>query len=540
MPKLILVLLCCLVCVSCTKKQYDAVFEQDSPSTTTKNIELNTEADNQNQQPSDNIVVDDTTPTQNVELSEEIPTETVKEELKEEPEEEPKQEPIISKQIRKILVAESILPGEMKSTEIYTVDRVEPVPLPVTTNHILNEDGVYIITEKSLFGDGDRRADLRIVFGEFGPDEISDSNEMYVPYDRVFDHGSAYFRYLESPWRYAEYLEQRFDVLVGVWDSGFQIDHPHLKNSMWTNSKEIPGNGIDDDENGFVDDYYGYNFSLNQDPTDVYPTRTQHGTQVAGVIAAERNWKQNTVGINPYASILVVKNSETNGIPEIPRQLEFFRKHKPDVLNCSFSTSFSENEREAVRKTLDSGVIIVAGAANDYRRIPDPRYVYAYPARIPGVISVGNWHSGMDRLAFTSNFGEEVDFAVPGTSVYTTTGEDGYKTSSGTSFSSPLLAGLISRMKGYDESENYDSIMAKLIAHSIPVPDIKYGRIDVKKLVESYGWSFETKYIGVRLSDNTDAVFELEIGRNNTGPRQARLLYIYTNKAKYSVHKRLF
>jgi len=101
-----------------------------------------------------------------------------------------------------------------------------------------------------------------------------------------------------------------FDVLIGVIDTGIQYNHPDLAANIWTNPGEIPGNGIDDDENGYVDDVYGWDFANNDnDPWDDH----WHGTHVAGTIGAVRNNGKGVAGVNPNVKLMALKFLDKNG-----------------------------------------------------------------------------------------------------------------------------------------------------------------------------------------------------------------------------------
>ena len=102
----------------------------------------------------------------------------------------------------------------------------------------------------------------------------------------------------------------RGEVVVAIFDTGIDLNHPDLKNRLWTNPGEIPGNGLDDDGNGFIDDIHGWDFV--DDDSDVSDT-DGHGTHVAGIIAATANNNAGVAGVAPGAKLMVLRVLETRG-----------------------------------------------------------------------------------------------------------------------------------------------------------------------------------------------------------------------------------
>ena len=117
-------------------------------------------------------------------------------------------------------------------------------------------------------------------------------------------------------------------VIIAILDSGCKMDHPELAGRIWRNEAEIPGNGIDDDNNGFIDDVNGWDFINNDnDPTDDHG----HGTAIAGTIGANYNNEIGFAGVNPNAKIMVIKvlDSLKSGNTELAvRGIEYAIKMK--------------------------------------------------------------------------------------------------------------------------------------------------------------------------------------------------------------------
>jgi serine protease len=238
-------------------------------------------------------------------------------------------------------------------------------------------------------------------------------------------------------------------VVIAIVDNGTWIAHPELSAAIVALPGEIPGNGIDDDANGFIDDAHGWDFGNDDPNTDPSPSVSDdikyHGTAVATVAAAATD---NGVGIaspgwNP--SILPVKCAPD----EVPGSILYGDKgivyaadNGADLINCSFgSTTFSNAEAEAVAYAVSKGVLIVASAGNDNGEAA------SYPAGYPGVLSVASTDQA-DQLSSFSNYGTSVDLCAPGEAILAAWGRTDYSYLDGTSFSSPLAAGTAALVMG--------------------------------------------------------------------------------------------
>jgi subtilisin family serine protease len=230
------------------------------------------------------------------------------------------------------------------------------------------------------------------------------------------------------------------DVVIAVIDTGVDYLHEDLRDNMWRNPGEIPGNGIDDDGNNYVDDYYGYDFAADlsgnndSDPMGL----NNHGTHVAGIIAAKGNNGIGTAGVCWDAKIMAVKAFR----PSTPdpyiytgdalEAFEYVITMKTQynvnvvVINCSYGGSgFSQLEADAIVEAGQAGIVVVAasgnGGADDIGDDNDvtPTYPASYDA--PNMISVAATDNN-DQLAEFSNFGtESVDIAAPGMEIKSTT-----------------------------------------------------------------------------------------------------------------------
>jgi len=216
------------------------------------------------------------------------------------------------------------------------------------------------------------------------------------------------------------------EVVIAVIDTGVDYHHPDLAPNMWTNSGEIPNNGVDEDGNGFVDDKYGFDFAdLIADPAD----SGYHGTHVAGIIAAAGNNQLGVIGVAYQAKIMALKasNNGTNfssaTIIQAIQYATMMRTRGVNVvaINASFGGGgFSSLESAAIQSAGNAGIIYCSAANNNSANIDvTPDYPSSY--RLANMIVVAATDQD-DALASFSNYGaNSVDLGAPGVSILSTT-----------------------------------------------------------------------------------------------------------------------
>lgn len=230
-------------------------------------------------------------------------------------------------------------------------------------------------------------------------------------------------------------------VVVAVIDTGVDLDHPDLVTNLWVNADEIPGNGIDDDGNGFVDDVRGWDFANgDNDPDDT----NGHGTHVAGTVAALANG-QGATGVAPGATVMPVQvlgDSGGGSSFSVASGIRYAADNGADIINLSLGGGFSNAIRSAVAYASSLGVFVVAAAGNESAAVPS--FPARYSADFGQVLSVGA-HSSVDRIAgFSNAVGNSgaVQVDAPGVGVFSTYVGGGYRSLSGTSMASPNVAGV--------------------------------------------------------------------------------------------------
>jgi len=223
-------------------------------------------------------------------------------------------------------------------------------------------------------------------------------------------------------------------VVVAVIDTGVDMTHPAFSGQIYTNRGEIAGDGLDNDGNGYVDDVHGWDFyEWDNDPSGG-PEDGAHGTMVSGMVL------QGALGAPLSILPLQVGPGPWLDLGAILEAIDYAVRQGARIINMSFGTSTPYQAlTDAVLYAAQRGVMLVAAAGNSGSLWP------SYPAALPGVVSVAA-SDATGRKTWWSNYGWTVDFTAPGDRVTTTDWGGGTATVSGTSFSSPFVAGVAARI----------------------------------------------------------------------------------------------
>jgi len=226
------------------------------------------------------------------------------------------------------------------------------------------------------------------------------------------------------------------DVIIAIVDSGVDYTHNDLADNIWNNENEIPDNGIDDDNNGFIDDIRGWDFESNDsDPMD---TNLGHGTHCAGIAGAIGNNGIGIAGVCWNCSIMAVRIGDDHGPGEnaAARGIVYAADNGADVISMSWGYSVYRNLiSDAIEYAYAKGVVLVAAAGNEGNTKK------FFPAGHEYVIAVAATDDN-DEKAIFSTYGEWVDVAAPGIDILSLKSWDTYINSSGTSMACPYVAGL--------------------------------------------------------------------------------------------------
>ncbi|MCG6970717.1 MAG: S8 family serine peptidase [Gammaproteobacteria bacterium] len=387
-------------------------------------------------------------------------------------------------------------------------------------------------------------------------------------------------------------------VVIGVIDTGVDYTHPDLADNIWHNPDEIPADGIDNDNNGFVDDYIGWDFvtetgaAVGSDedpgPPDNDPMDVQgHGTHVSGIAAAKGDNGIGIAGVSWNSKIMPLragyKTITGSGLlanSDIIEALYYGCDNGVDIVNMSFgSPTPSKALEEALEYCAAAGVFLVAAAGNSDSNAP------FYPAAYISVFSVAAANPAVTEKAHFSNYGVWVDIMAPGSSIYSTMPGNTYAYANGTSMASPYVAGMAALLKSVDANASPKDLrdrlrsMAKLtndsadknvgsgIARLVPPMDASVlesklriasifpttqnpvaGGIFLSPSVKNYSAWTENVTLTISTTDpylliNDDTVILGDVQPNETGSRGGDSWHIETvgntpqlHKANYQVH----
>lgn len=271
-------------------------------------------------------------------------------------------------------------------------------------------------------------------------------------------------------------------IIVAVIDTGVDIAHPDLVANIWINSSEdgLDANGkdkrsnyIDDDNDGYVDNWMGWNFvDDNNDARD----GNGHGTHTAGIIAAQMDNAQGISGIAPNARIMPIKALDVSGFgtySQVAKAIIYAVDHGAKIINLGFGgTANSELLLAATNYAYDHNVIVVAAGGNTGTQ------TLIYPAANPNVIGVSALDENLNVAAFSS-YSAAVRISAPGVGIYSTALNGNYSSMSGTSMSAAQISGVAALLVTNPQFNTPDTVRDVLFNTTFdlgnPGLDLYYG-----------------------------------------------------------------
>ncbi len=348
-------------------------------------------------------------------------------------------------------------------------------------------------------------------------------NEFYLyPNDPEFPNQQVHLDNCNIPqsWDYTVGNEQ---IIVGIVDSGLHFDHPDLQNNIFINQNEIPDDGIDNDDNGYIDDVHGWDFvdapelssialgdylEQDNDPDD----ELNHGTHVAGIISADTNNEEGVSGISWNSKLLIVRSgfkTMSGGYlqdDDAAAGIIYAADMGADVINLSWGdTNYSQIIADACYYAYNMGSIIVVAAGNEGATI---EHQVVYPAQLSTTLAIGAVDRYKNRASFSS-YGPQIDVVAPGElilSTYDTTPENLYKEQSGTSMAAPFVSGAIALLLSVEPGLNFPEVRGRLISSAHDLGEEGFDHIFGNGLLDVYSMLTQVSYPIIEITtphDNT-------------------------------------
>jgi subtilisin family serine protease len=374
------------------------------------------------------------------------------------------------------------------------------------------------------------------------------------------------------------------NTIVAVIDSGIDLNHPDLKDHIWKNPGETNcSDGIDNDNNGFVDDCYGWNFASNNNNTQ---DDDGHGTHVAGIIGAVTNNNIGVAGLNWYIKLMPVKILDSTGsgdVANLIKAIDYAVKNGAKIINSSLgypdSCSYvppSQALYDAIKSAGDRGVLFVAAAGN-YSCNNDKTPLWPASYKLPNIISVAASDQN-DNLANFSNYGQNsVHLLAPGVNILSTyfdktKNQSTYASANGTSMAAPFVSGAATLLMSCLNNATIYEIRERIVSsadvfNSLSNITISSGRLNIYNALNNplkpirptglavaldnnnaiLTWqdnsNIETGYIVERKVDNSNWNVIARLPANTTSYTDNNLTpatYYYRVKAVYNTEESLY
>ena len=286
------------------------------------------------------------------------------------------------------------------------------------------------------------------------------------------------------------------EIVIAVIDTGVDFTHPDLAANIWVNTGEIPNNGIDDDGNGYIDDYYGYDF-INKKPEPM--DDNGHGTHVAGIIGAVGNNGVGIAGTDWSVKIMPLKFLRSNGGGDTLaaiNAINYAKSMGADIISCSWGgEGMSQAIGDAISQTNKLFVFAAGNGGSDAvgdNNDLNPHYPSNFGYQNMIVVTASDKD---DRLASFANYGaSKVDVAAPGVAILSTypTSKNSYVEMKGTSMATPFVSGIAGLMLAVNPSLSPSSLKSLLMqnvdkASALNGKVKSGGRVNAEKAVAAAG-----------------------------------------------------
>ncbi|SMG15623.1 Por secretion system C-terminal sorting domain-containing protein [Marivirga sericea] len=324
---------------------------------------------------------------------------------------------------------------------------------------------------------------------------------LYVPNDPEAQFGQAQFHLAQiniyDAWNVSQGNE---DIVIGVIDTGADLDHEDLEGNLYLNEAD-PIDGIDNDNDGYTDNYFGWDFADNDNSPEA--DGSTHGTGVSGIAAASTDNSKGIAGVGFNTKFMPIKifKTENNFSRNSYEGIIYAADQGCDIINLSWGSAggYSQFAQDIINyAVLEKDVVVVAAAGNTNAELD------FYPASYDNVLSIGYVNSD-DSRNINATYSDFIDLVAPGVGIYTTENDNTYDNDSGSSYAAPMVAGAAALIRSVFPEWNALQVMEQLRVSSDDISDVgsnsdlqyKFGkgRLNVFKAIAN----FDTP--AIRISD---------------------------------------
>ncbi len=348
--------------------------------------------------------------------------------------------------------------------------------LPAVDLYIVEEEGQERLKQFEADGAVAAREESFDIHLEALPSDPMIKDQGWVE-NANFDVGAT------QAWDLVEGLGDAARVTVAIIDTGIDTAHPDLSPNLWTNTKEIPNNGKDDDGNGYIDDVHGYNFwDSSGDVTD----DNDHGSHLAGIIGAVGDNGLGVAGVDWNVNLMAVRFTDAQGNGTSSKAIEaidYAIRNGAKIINASWILNLGDQQTGpnwedsnllnlAIQRASDAGILFITAAGNQFDTNKglnlDTNPVYPASFHRDNMIAVAAVDEAGQLAAYSDYGSSTVDMAAPGAAIVSTAANGGYLAMTGTSMSTAFVSGAAAMV--YSIRPDLTAAQVKAILEDSTVP----------------------------------------------------------------------
>lgn len=362
--------------------------------------------------------------------------------------------------------------------------------------------------------------DGNVIYAE--PSYVYHTN--YIPNDPSYiNSNQSYLNQVKAPQAW-DIVRNSSSVVIAIVDNGSDLTHPDIASNLYINSND-PINGVDDDYDGYVDNYKGWDLAgaLSNNPQGdndpgVRSTNGSHGVHLSGLASAVSDNNTGIASIAFNAKLLIVKaaaDDNPNMISLGYEGIKYAADHGAQIINCSWgSTAGGQFGQDIINYAMSKNCLVVAAAGNSGNTDVE------YPAAYNGVLAVANVQAS-DIVSSSSNFGNQVGISAPGTNILSTLYPNTYGTLSGTSMSAPLVSSAAALVKAYFPALTMQQVGEKLraTADNIDAKNPAFAGLIGKGRLNVYN----------ALTQASPSIRNQKLAFSNSGSAQGDTIVFYTD-----------